>query len=105
MRIEEQYQVEGLFDNFRAAGAISLRTQRQVRFQLTVERNPEAIAVAEFRAGWRIYATNAPAERLPLDRAVTGTNTSKRTSSAVCKDPSITPVCSVTTMPKACFIC
>jgi transposase len=79
-RIEEQYQVEGLFDyryeqevserQERAYGDQPERTQRQVRFQLTVERNPEAIAVAEFRAGWRIYATNAPAERLPLDRAV-----------------------------------
>jgi transposase len=79
-RIEEQYQVEGLFDyryeqevserQVRAYGDQPERTQRQVRFQLTVERNPEAIAVAEFRAGWRIYATNAPAERLPLDRAV-----------------------------------
>jgi transposase len=79
-RIEEQYQLEGLFDyryeqevserQVRAYGDQPERTQRQVRFQLTVERNPEAIAVAEFRAGWRIYATNAPAERLPLDRAV-----------------------------------
>ena len=79
-RIEEQYQVEGLFDyryeqevserKVRAYGDQPERTQRQVRFQLTVERNPEAIAVAEFRAGWRIYATNAPAERLPLNRAV-----------------------------------
>jgi len=79
-RIEEQYQVEGLFDyryeqevserQVRAYGDQPERTQRQVRFQLTVERNPEAIAVAEFRAGWRIYATNAPAERLPLGRAV-----------------------------------
>jgi len=41
-----------------------------VRFQLTLEPNPEAIAAAEFRAGWRIYATNAPAEWQPLDRAV-----------------------------------
>ena len=54
----------------RAYGDQPARTERQVRFQLTVERDAEAIAAAEFRAGWRIYATNAPAERLPLERAV-----------------------------------
>ena len=54
----------------RAYGDKPARTERQVRFQLTVERNPEAIAAAEFKAGWRLYATNAPADRLPLDRAV-----------------------------------
>ena len=79
-RIEERYRVEGLFDyhyeqevserQVRAYGDQPARTERQVRFQLTVERNPEAIAEAEFRAGWRIYATNAPAEQLPLTRAV-----------------------------------
>jgi transposase len=79
-RIEEQYRVVGLFDHHyeqevskrqvRTYGDKPARTERQVRFQLTVERNPEAIAAVEFRAGWRIYATNAPAERLPLDRAV-----------------------------------
>ena len=79
-RIEEKYRVAALFDyhyepevserQVRAYGDQPARTERQVRFQLTVERNPEAIAAAEFKAGWRIYATNAPAERLPLDRAV-----------------------------------
>ncbi len=81
-RIEERYRVAGLFDyryeqevserQVRAYGDQPARTERQVRFQLMVDRNPEAIAEAEFRAGWRIYATNAPAERLPLDRAVLG---------------------------------
>jgi transposase len=79
-RIEERYRVAGLFDchseqevserQVRAYGDQPARTERQVRFQLTVERNPETIAAAEFRAGWRIYATNAPAERLPLAQAV-----------------------------------
>jgi transposase len=79
-RIEERYRVAGLFDyrseqevserQVRAYGDQPARTERQVRVQLTVERNLEAIAEADFRAGWRIYATNAPAERLPLDRAV-----------------------------------
>lgn len=79
-RIEERYRVAGLFDchseqevserQVRAYGDQPARTECQVRFQLTVERDVEAIAAAEFRAGWRIYATNAPAERLPLERAV-----------------------------------
>ena len=79
-RIEERYRVVGLFDyhfeqevserQVRAYGDKPARTERQVRFQLTVELEPEAIAAAEFKAGWRLYATNAPAERLPLDRAV-----------------------------------
>jgi len=79
-RIEERYRVEGLFDchyeqevserQVRAYGDQPARTECQVRFQLTVERDPEAIAAVEFKAGWRIYATNAPAERLPLGRAV-----------------------------------
>jgi transposase len=79
-RIEKRYRVEALFDyhyeqevserQVRAYGDKPARTERQVRFQLTVERNPETIAEAEFRAGWRIYATNAPGEQLPLDRAV-----------------------------------
>jgi transposase len=41
-----------------------------VRFQLTVMCNEQAIAEAEFGAGWRIYVTNAPPEQLPLDQAV-----------------------------------
>jgi transposase len=79
-RIAERYRVGGLFNyhceqevserQVRAYGDKPARTERQVRFQLTVEREPEAIAAAEFKAGWRLYATNAPAERLPLDRAV-----------------------------------
>lgn len=79
-RIEERYRLEGLFDyhyeqevseqQVRAYGDKPARTERQVRFQLTVERDPEAIAAAEFKAGWRLYATNIPVEQFPLDRAV-----------------------------------
>jgi transposase len=79
-RIEEQYRITGLFDYeyeqevserpVRAYGDKPARTERQIRFQLTVKRNQPAIAEAEFRAGWRIYATNAPIERLPLNQAV-----------------------------------
>jgi transposase len=79
-RIEEKYRVEGLFDydyeqevterKVRAYGDKPARTERKVRFQLTVTRNQQAIEEAEFRAGWRIYATNAPSDHLSLDRAV-----------------------------------
>lgn len=79
-RIEKKYRVVGLFHyhyepevserHIRAYGDKPARTERQVRFQLTVERNPETITKAEFRAGWRLYATNVPAAQLPLARAV-----------------------------------
>jgi transposase len=46
------------------------RIERQVRYQLTATRNEEAIDRAEFKAGWRIYATNAPQTELPLPKAV-----------------------------------
>ena len=79
-RIEEKYRVQSLFSydyqqevterQVRAYRDKPARTERKVRFQLTVTRNEQAIAEAEFRAGWRIYATNAPPEQLPLDRAV-----------------------------------
>jgi transposase len=78
--IEEKYGVQGLFDcdyqqemterHIRAYGDQPAHTERQVRFQLTVTRNEQAIAQAEFRAGWRIYVTNAPAEQLTLTQAV-----------------------------------
>jgi len=79
-RIEEKYRAAGLFDyhyeqevterQVRAYGDKLARIEHQVRFQLTVERNHQAITDAEFKAGWRIYATNAPKEQLPLNRAV-----------------------------------
>jgi len=63
-RIEEKYRVQGLFEydyqqevterQIRAYGDKPARTERTVRFQLTVTRNQQAIAEAEFRAGWRI---------------------------------------------------
>lgn len=37
---------------------------------LTTTRDPEAIAAAEARLGWRVYATNRPAEQLSLAQAV-----------------------------------
>lgn len=77
-RIENKYRVQMLFHytyerqvkerHIRAYKDKPARTERQVRYQLTVIRNQEAITDAEFKAGWRIYATNAPAARLsPTD--------------------------------------
>jgi transposase len=79
-RIEEKYRVQGFFAydyhrevterQIRAYGDRPARTERRVRYQLTVTRDEEALAAAEFRTGWRIYATNAPHERLTLTEAV-----------------------------------
>ena len=79
-RIEKQYRVSGLFKydyqrevterRIRGYKGKPARAERQVRFQLTVSRQEEAIAQAEFKAGWRIYATNARAEKLSLAQAV-----------------------------------
>lgn len=46
------------------------RIARDVRFQLQVEPNQKAIEWAMFKAGWRIYLTNALPERLSLTQAV-----------------------------------
>ena len=80
VRIEKQYRVAGTLPpglsvrGGRTAGAPlsgqPAHVERKVRFHLTVQRNLEAIQAAEFQAGWRIYATNAPQERLSLSQAV-----------------------------------
>ncbi|HMR63195.1 MAG TPA: transposase [Anaerolineae bacterium] len=46
------------------------RLEPKVRYQLTVTRKAEAIDMAEFKAGWRIYATNASQKQLSLAQAV-----------------------------------
>jgi transposase len=79
-RIEKQYRVQGLFHldyrsevqerQVRRHRDKPARVERKVRFHLAVRRNLEAIEAAEFQAGWRIYATNAPQERLSLCQAV-----------------------------------
>ncbi len=79
-RIEKQYRVQGLFHldyqsevqerQVRRHRDKPARVERKVRFHLTVRRNLEAIEATEFQAGWRIYATNAPQERLSLSQAV-----------------------------------
>lgn len=79
-KIEKQDRVQGLFHchyecqvkerHIRAYKGNPARIERKVRYQLTVTRNQQAIAEAEFKAGWRIYATNAPAAELSLTAAV-----------------------------------
>jgi transposase len=79
-RIEKQYRVQGLFAyeyqqevterQVRGYKGKPARTERKVRFQLTVARNQAAITVAEFQMGWRIYATNAPQVELSLSQSV-----------------------------------
>lgn len=79
-RIEKQYHVSGLFTyqyqqevterQIRKHKDRPARTERKVRFQLTVTRQQAAIATAEFHMGWRIYATNAPQVELSLAQAV-----------------------------------
>lgn len=79
-RIEKKHKVQGFFTydydkevSERKVGAYKgkpARIERKVRFQLTVARQNEAIAQAEFKAGWRIYVTNAAAGILSLTQAV-----------------------------------
>ncbi|RIK27451.1 MAG: transposase [Chloroflexi bacterium] len=79
-RIEKQYRVQGFFQldyqpgvaerQVRGYRGKPARFERQVRFQLHVQRNDAAIAAAHFQAGWRLYVTNAPAQRLSLAQAV-----------------------------------
>jgi transposase len=78
--IEKKHRVQGLFAydyhqevserRVRGYRGKPARVERKVRFQLTVSRKEDAIAQAEFKAGWRIYTTNAPAERLSLAQTV-----------------------------------
>ena len=79
-RIEKKRRVQGLFAydyhqevserQVRGYKGKPARVERKIRYQLTVSRQEEAIDLAEFKAGWRIYATNAPPEMLSLSQAV-----------------------------------
>lgn len=46
------------------------RIEERVRYVVQVQRHEEAIRTARRRMGWRLYVTNAPAQRLPLAKAV-----------------------------------
>ena len=79
-QIEKKYHVQGLFhidhqvevkeQSIRAYQDKPARVERKVRYHLNVKRNEAAITAAEFQAGWRIYATNTPVDKLSLAQAV-----------------------------------
>lgn len=78
-QIETLYRVKGCFHydyqkeveekTVRTYKDKSSRVERKVRYQLSVSRNQEAIDAAEFETGWRIYAANAPEDKLSLVKA------------------------------------
>jgi transposase len=78
--IEKQYKVAGLFQitytqqviekQVRGYRGKPPRLERKVRFQVQIEPNQAAIEWALFRAGWRIYLTNAPLAQLSFTEAV-----------------------------------
>lgn len=78
--ILKKRRVEGLLEvtyvreverrHVRKYGDRPARTEEQARYVLQVRRNREAITAARRLLGWRLYATNAPAEELSLAEAV-----------------------------------
>ncbi len=79
-KIEKKHRVKGFFHydyqeeaeerTVRGYKGKPSRVERKVRYQLTVSRNQEAIEAVEFKAGWRIYATNEASTKLSLSDAV-----------------------------------
>lgn len=79
-QIEKQYRVPGLFTyayqqevierQIRKYKERPARTERHIRFQLTVTRQEAAIAAAQWQMGWRLYASNAPQTELSLAQTV-----------------------------------
>jgi transposase len=46
------------------------RTEKSIRYVVQVRRNQQAISEVRRAMGWRLYATSAPVEKLPLSKAV-----------------------------------
>lgn len=46
------------------------RTEKSIRYVVQVKRNHQAIYETRRTMGWRLYATNAPVQKLPLSKAV-----------------------------------
>lgn len=77
--IEKKHRVKGFFDydyqqeveerTVRGYRGKPARVECKVRCQLTVNRNQSAIEAAEFKSGWRLYATNELSENLSLEEA------------------------------------
>ena len=78
--ILKKYRVEGLIDvsytcqreerSVRKYKDRPARTEKSVRYVVQVKRNQQAIYEARRFMGWRLYATNAPVEKLSLSEAV-----------------------------------
>jgi transposase len=78
--ILKQYRVEGLVDvsyiceekrrRIRKYKDRPARVEKSIRYVVQVKQNQQAIYEVRRAMGWRLYATNAPVEKLPLSRAV-----------------------------------
>jgi len=78
--ILKEYRVEGLVDVSYICEEEQLcirkykdrpaRTEKSIRYVVQVQRNQQAISEVRRAVGWRLYATSAPVEKLPLSRAV-----------------------------------
>ena len=78
--ILKQYRVEGLLEvsytreekqrRIRKYKDRPARTEKSIRYVVQVQRNQQAISEVRRAMGWRLYATNAPVEKLPLSKAV-----------------------------------
>ncbi len=64
--ISEQQEEKRL----RAYGRRAARTQRQLRFQLQCQVDALALVATKARLGWRVLASNQPAEQLAFAKAV-----------------------------------
>jgi len=79
-KILARYQVEGLLEidlrcerharPVRGYAGSSARVQVEQRLSLEATPKADALAAAERRLGWRVYATNAPAALLALETAL-----------------------------------
>jgi len=79
--ILKQYRVAGLLEvsyireekqrHIRKYKDRPARTEKSVRYVAQVQRNQQAIYEVRRAMGWRLYAANAPVEKLSLSRAVT----------------------------------
>ena len=78
--ILKKYRVEGLVDVsyicqeeqrcIRKYKDRHARTEKSIRYVVQVQRNQQAISEVRRAVGWRLYATSAPVEKLPLSKAV-----------------------------------
>jgi transposase len=68
--LQVTYHQEVTEHHIRAYRDKPARIEKTVRYQLTVTRDETAIQTAYQTLGWRLYATNAPADRLSLTEAV-----------------------------------